>query len=414
MMWKPIHLLLILLTPAVATAHELCLTVPLEDGRLTVASVECILEQNLSIPAAVFEPVPSFGVSVDLHGFDGWMLVRALNSALAPGLRLQIVNDDLAIFVDPSKLPNDWNQSCDAIRKFTQVAAPLASARQRRRLGLHLPQVVDPNSTLVILVHGLDGDSTCCTDLANLLHSNGFQTATLAYPAEQPLEESSKFFADNMLALHDVFPNLRIELVTESMGGLIARQYVEGPSYAGGVDHFILIAPPNDGSHWTWGDWIMKLAVNASEWKNDPDWSPAWMITEGLCQAASDLHPNSEFLARLNELPRRQNVKYTIIAGDRPIYYRYEATMLGWAGECLTPTASRYALIGPLARAIERGQQNLLTREAQSDGPVNLTSAQLTGVTDFQTLRADHIALYESVDGQPPAAYSIILDRLKN
>jgi hypothetical protein len=403
-MWKSIHLLLILLTPAVATARELCLTIPLQDGRIT----------DLSIPPAVFKTVPSFGLSVDLNGLDGCMFVRALNSALTPGLRLDVVNDDLAIFVDPSKLPKDWNQSCDAIRKFTQVAAPLASERQQRRLGLHLPQVVDPDSTLVILVHGLDGDSTCCTDLANLLQSNGFQTATFAYPAEQPLEESSEFFAHNMLALHDVFPNLRIELVTESMGGLVARQYVEGASYAGGVDHFILIAPPNEGSHWTWGAWIMKLAVNASEWKNDPDWSPAWMITEGLCQAASDLRPNSAFLATLNQLPRRQSVKYTIIAGDRPVYYRYESTMLGWAGDCLTPTASRYWVVGPLARAIHRGQQYLLSEQGQSDGPVNLNSTQLNGVTDFMALHADHVALYESVDGQPPAAYSVILNRLKN
>jgi hypothetical protein len=36
----------------------------------------------------------------------------------------------------------------------------------------------------------------------------------------------------------------------------------------------------------------------------------------------------------------------------------------------------------------------------------------LAGVTDFQTVTADHRALYESIDDQTPAAWPVIRDRL--
>jgi len=403
---------LCLCLPTAAFAARWDVSVPLQDGRLDIIELRDTLQSALHLSPAAVENLPEFGLTVDLRGASGWLLMRAVNDGLGNAFHLSATNDALNISIDPEKLPRGWQQSCDALNRFTQTATPDATARQIRRFGLHLPQTVDSHAPLVILIHGLDGDCASCADLASLLQRKGYQTATFAYPAERPLEENAELLARHMRALREQFPDVRVDLVTESMGGLIARRYVEGPDYAGGVDRFILIAPPNAGSSWIGAGFILKLIANAGAWKNDPDWSPAWMITEGICQESQDLHPKSDFLQNLNAHPRRPDVRYTIIAGDRPAAYRYEANLLAIPGEFMDGAASQYWGVRQALAAIANQQQRLLSRSGADDGPVTLRSARLAGVADFVAVPADHLALFESVNGQPPAAWPVIEDRL--
>lgn len=400
--------------PGLCLAAEVDVSIPLQDGRLGIIQLRYTLESELHLPETIVDELPRADITVDLRGVNGWMLARAVNGALGDGFHLAVDDDALRISVDPEKLPANWDQTCDALERFTRIAAPEATARQARRFGLHLPKVVDANRPIVVLIHGLDGDCSSCDDLAGLIRGDGFQTATFAYPTERPLAENAELFGRHMSALHDEFPNLRIDLVTESMGGLIARRYVEGADYAGGVDRFILIAPPNEGSNWIGAGWILKLIVNAASWKNDPQWSPAWMITEGICREARDLYPQSDFLIGLNSQPRRSDVRYTIIAGDRPAGYRYEADLLAIAGAALDGQFPQWGGIRQVSHAIESERLQLLSQTGTNDGPVTLGSAGLAGVADFVAVPADHIALFKTVDGEPPAAWPVIHNRLTN
>ena len=45
---------------------------------------------------------------------------------------------------------------------------------------------------------------------------------------------------------------------------------------------------------------------------------------------------------------------------------------------------------------------------------MSLQSARLAGVDDFVAINADHLSLYETINGQPPAAWPIIEARLRN
>lgn len=406
--------LIALFVPGVCLAAEVDVSIPLQDGRLGIVQLRQALESELHIPKSALDGLPDVDVAIDIRGLSGLLFVRAVNGALGDGFHLAVDDDALHISIDPGKLPGNWDQSCDALNKFTRIAAPEATARQTRRFGLHLPGIVDSKTPMVVLIHGLDGDGGSCGDLAELLHGDGFQTATFVYPTERPIAENVALFTRHISALHEEFPDLRIDLVSESMGGLIARRYVEGPEYAGGVDHFILIAPPNEGSSWIRAGWILKLIVNAASWKSDSEWSPAWMITEGLCQEARDLRPQSDFLVALNSKPRRSEVRYTIIAGDRPAAYRYEAKILAIPEAAIGGQVSQWWGFRQVERAIQSERQRLLSRTGESDGPVTLGSASLAGVADFVAVPADHIALFESVDGQPPAAWPIIHNRLTN
>lgn len=407
-------LLIVLLAPGLGVGAEVQLAVPLQDGRFSIVDLRNVLRSDLQVPKAIVEQLPDLDFSIDVGGVGGWMMVRALNEALGNGFHLAVDDNTLRISVDTAKLPAGWDQSCEALDRFTRIAAPDATARQARRFGLHLPITIDSKKPMVVLVHGLDGDGDSCRDLAGLLGQEGFQTATFVYPSERPLDENAALLARHMLALREDFPELRIDLVTESMGGLIARKYVEGADYAGGVDRFILIAPPNEGSAWIGSGWILKLIVNAGSWMHDSGWSPSWMVTEGICQESGDLRPESDFLSALNAQPRRSGVRYTVIAGDRPAVYRYEAGLLAIPIAVLDGSISRVWGFRQMEGAMRSERQSLLKRTGESDGPVALDSAKLAGVADFVALHADHIALFKSIDGNPPAAWPVIQNRLAN
>src|SRR5258708_18906582 len=99
------------------------------------------------------------------------------------------------------------------------------------------------------------------------------------------------------------------------MGGLVGRGYIEDAGYAGGIDRLILVGTPNAGSKWTSYRLLLETKEQYMEWKHDPQWSWTWAITDGLGEAGDDLTPHSKFLEHLNTLPRRDGVRYTIIAG---------------------------------------------------------------------------------------------------
>ena len=109
-----------------------------------------------------------------------------------------------------------------------------------------------------------------------------------------------KLFAKHLAAVRETFPKLTVDVIGYSMGGLVARGYVEGDGYAGGVDRLILIATPNHGSHWAGLAVLAKARMSAAEALGPGEWHPTWLITGGLCEAGRDLTPGSKFLADLN------------------------------------------------------------------------------------------------------------------
>lgn len=132
------------------------------------------------------------------------------------------------------------------------------------------------------------------------------------------------------------------------------------------------------------------------------------MITDGLGEATADMTPGSNFLRRLNRLPRRAGVQYTIIAGD-------ENPFIGIAGELAGDAArdipEKSAVAIPAARPVRCGEQ-LAADTSPRDGPVSLKSAKLAGVTDFVVVHADHIGLAQGDGRNPPAALGVIESRL--
>ena len=339
-------------------------------------------------------------------------LLQALNRALGDGCSVSLKHDGLVVRVDPGKLPRNCQQLSRAVRDFASAAAPEATAAQAASYGLALPQPFDERRPLVVLVHGLDCDRANWRGIRERLADDGYQPAFFTYPSDQPISESAALLGRELRAFRGAHPRTPVTLLAHSMGGLVSRAYVEGDEYAGGVERLIMIAPPNRGSNWAW----YRVALEAEEhyhlWRHEKDWTPSWMITDGLGEAGRDLRPGSKFLRELNARPRREGVKYTIIAGSQHPARRMTADCLDATSRLVPRRASGWWGLRHCKDGLENGADKLRAKRSRGDGPVKLDSARLDGVDDFVVVHADHASLYLPNGNLPPAAWEAIRDRL--
>ena len=396
---------LLFAAPARAVTHEV--RIPLHDGRLEVADLTAAMCRDVHLPALHLH-----AGAIDLNGWRGSLAIEGINAALGDGCSIHLSDDGLILSVDPEKLPRTIDADKRALRTFVATETPTATAAQARRWGLMLPTHVNVSQPLVILTHGLDTGLDILRPMGDLLEERGFQVAYFVYPNDQGLEDSSHFLAGQMASLREKFPGIRADIVAHSMGGLVARSYVEGSDYGGEVDHLILVGTPNEGSKWTRLHLVLKAQEEIQEWRFDPDWHASWMITDGLGEAARDLKPHSKFLASLNELSRRPAVQYTIIAGSQHAVARVGANWTKSLADAIPERAAHWWGIRSARRALDRKAEKLRSSSSKSDGPVSLQSAKLAGVSDFVVLHADHCALFYPLDGNPPVALDTIVDRL--
>jgi pimeloyl-ACP methyl ester carboxylesterase len=392
-----------------AQAASMEARVHLHDGKLATADLSRVLLDNFHLKGFELD-----AGNIDMSGIGGWTFVRSLNAALGDGCRVRVDDDALVLSVDPQKLPHKIDSIKKSIRVFTATAAPKATADQKRFYGLLLPNHVDEQRPMVVLVHGLDCNRSNWYPMAELLTGEGFQVSYFTYPSDGPLEESSHMLAFEMKQVRERFPNVPLHIIAHSMGGLVARDYVEGDDYAGGVGHLILVGTPNLGTRWASYRILLEGQEHWSLWRHQKDWRPSWMITDGLGEAGRDLKPTSAYLKQLNDRPRREGVSYTVIAGSQHPIYAMSADALDKSEKLIPRRAENWWGFRQTDRALTRAAEKMRHKTGTSDGPVSVSSTRLAGVDDEVVLPADHAALYYPVDGNKPAAWEIIRDRLKH
>lgn len=403
--WIPLVTLTVFASTLLADPMEA--RVRLRDGRLETADVSSALLSGFGFKGVEFDCG-----SVEMKKLEGTTFVRALNTALGAGCNVRVTNEALVLSVDPQKLPHNLSDTKLAVRTFTAVAAPEATAAQRRFYGMLLPQHVDPEGRMVVLVHGLDCNRTNWYPMADLLIGEGYQIAYFTYPSDGPLEESAAMLSREMTDLRGRYPSLSIDMIAHSMGGLVARRYVEGDDYAGGVNHLILLGTPNLGSNWAAYRIALEFEEHWQLYRHEKGWSPTWMITDGLGEAGRDLKPTSRFLKELNARPRRAGVAYTIVAGAQHPVYTMTGNTLDACANLIPKRAGKWWGFRHTESAFRKGARNMHLKTGDSDGPVNVSSTQLEGVDDYLCLPVDHVALYYPVNDQKPAAWDVIRDRL--
>lgn len=412
-MWKWIACLVLPLlalaaAPAPVQAAPREARIALHEGKLRTADLFAALSRELNLP----ECSMSCG-DIDLRALGGSTWVTAVNESLGGGCRIEATGDALILHIDTEKLPDDISSAKRAARVFTAVAAPDATARQQKYYGLWTPAHIDTSRPLVVLVHGLDCDRLNWEPLIKLLEGEDRQVAMFTYPSDQPIADSARQLGEKLADLRLRMTGLRYDLLCHSMGGLVAREYVEGEGYRGGVERLVMLGTPNTGSSWATYRIALELEEHYHLWRHEPDWSLSWMITDGLGEAGADLKPGSDFLKGLNARGRREGVKYTIIAGNQHPARRITANCLDDTAGWIPRRAAKWWGFRHTKNKLE-GVAGRMRQRGESDGPVSVESCRLTGVDDFVIVAADHVALYyPRGEGQPPAAWDTIRGRLR-
>ena len=148
-------------------------------------------------------------------------------------------------------------------------------------------------------------------------------------------------------------------------------------------------------------------------WRTDPNWKPVWMITDGLGEAGRDLKPESAFLKKLNARPRREGVRYTVVAGNR---HAATSTCADW-WECSAHTlfpgrvGTWWGFRHCREKMLDAAREKRLEL-GDSDGPVTVESARLAGVSDVVIVPADHSTLCMKIGAEGPVAWDAIRERL--
>ncbi|HYE18297.1 MAG TPA: alpha/beta fold hydrolase [Tepidisphaeraceae bacterium] len=287
-----------------------------------------------------------------------------------------------------------------------------AKVDQRKTWGIKYDgdvRTLDTTRLLTVLIHGLDSDNGLWFAMAGLLKTEGQQVAFFSYPNDGAVAASAAMLADDLTALRKSHPGLRVNVIGHSMGSLVARAYIEGDRYAGEIDRFVAIAPPNAGSCWVRGRFALEWHEHYKLWRDNKNWSPVWMFTDGTGQAADDVKPGSKFLTDLNARPRRDGVRYTIVLGTQHACSRMTANATASIGACLSESVwgVRNARSG-----LAKVETHYRHKSGDGDGVVTLESGRLAGVTDVVLVPADHNALAMSIRGAAPAAWPAVRERI--
>ncbi|MFK8113178.1 MAG: alpha/beta fold hydrolase [Rubripirellula sp.] len=243
-----------------------------------------------------------------------------------PGLGLNV-----ARFVPHDKLDSDparLDERCVATPTGEVRYAPIGFAN------------LDQARKALLLVHGFQSDSVWMMDQLRQL-SGGRYDSVLTFDYETyntGIGENAKLLADALksagLKADDA---LQVDVVSHSMGALVARGMIEMEGGHELVDRCLMLGPPNQGTELAKG---MKLAMWASTLLVGGTLTAPWLARtlasalKGVVKdgnALRDLCPESEFLQKLNANDGRPIVPYDIVAGEQRISPDANAGYLGKA-----------------------------------------------------------------------------------
>jgi triacylglycerol lipase len=142
--------------------------------------------------------------------------------------------------------------------------------------------------TPVILLHGLFQNRSCLLLLQRRLRAAGYdRVVSLNTPAWWELERLVDEVAGSVARLRHATGSDRVHLVGHSMGGILARCYLQQPESAGTVAACVTLGTPHQGTR------LAPLAIS---------------------RHGRSLGPASPLLARLNRSPLPAGVHFTAIA----------------------------------------------------------------------------------------------------
>lgn len=190
-------------------------------------------------------------------------------------------------------------------------------------------------------------------DLFESLEANGYTKNKNLFEFPYDWENSNKISAIELKTKIDSITSdtkiSKVDLIAHSMGGLMARQYIEGDNYGNNVDNLITLGTPHHGSpkaylkweagegFFSWKDRLakhhFKMEASHSGYSNIfsyiqerilsvkellPDYDYLFDVAQNSLRSYSDNYPINTFLEDLNSgtnLEKLKSVNFTNIVG---------------------------------------------------------------------------------------------------
>jgi len=341
---------------------------------------------------------PAGVVTLPVGGLAGKLVRKMLADSLGDDTSVSVEARGLVVTVAPALLEpgrrEEWSRRVRDLSARTE-----AEAHRRLKYGLHALKSYrpnDPSRPTVCLVHGVNSSSGGFVHMIPPLEEAGFGVVVYDYPYNRDLTESCRKFARDWASFRRETGETRSwALVGHSMGCLVARDYVEGPAYAGDVSSLSLIAPVNQGSHLAQTQTLLQLVKGLRAVNGRRSSDALTHLGDGLGRAADDLVPGSPFLKTLNGRPRRAEVPYHILAGDAGVI---SAATRQQVEERAEAARRQPGLLGGILRVATGGGDALSDRldevtDGTGDGCVSVARTKLPGVSSHVVIHANHAEL---------------------
>lgn len=351
-------------------------------------------------------PDGAVGGTLQVSGITGVAVLLGVNLLLGPlGVSASIGDSEFRLAVDDDKLRQHVDDLEAALRT-------LFGADPTPTYALERVEGSDPKGPPVVLVHGLDSGPERMMGAARAIAAAGYDTWMLHYPDDGRIVTSAKELGRLLRELH-AERKKRISLVSVSMGGVVARTYLEtDPDYSGEVARFIACCPPFGGSPMARYHVLAEITETLGDLVAKG--FDGFFIFDGLGQGAADLLPKSALMRRLAKTRRKRGVRYAILAGRGSI-----VPLAGFvAAESVLDALRQQAepsdkLTLDLLREVVTTAKDV--SGTRGDGAVTLKSQELRGVKDRVILDHHHLEFLAG-DGADPAepipALAEVLKRL--
>ena len=385
---------LVVAPPAAGAGGPLRVSVPLVEGGDEVDLSELV--DRLAKATGLDLARPPGDVTLPVVGLAGNLSRTLLVKSLGAEVVVSVVGRSLVAEIPAELLAPE--RRADWERRVRGLAASAErEAKRRQGYGLHALKSYrpnDPNRPTVCLVHGVNSSSGGFVHMVPPLEAAGFGVVVYDYPFNRSLEASSARFSRDWAGFRkQTGDTSKWAVVGHSMGCLLARDYVEGPSYGGDVSDLILIAPVNQGSHLARTQTLLQLANSLRAVNGRRSQEAIAHLGDGLGEAALDMTPGSTYLKALNARPRRAGVNYHTLAGDvGVISASTRRAVEGQVGAALKQGGVFGGVVRAAAGSDLSDRLDELT-DGDGDGCVSLAGTRLDGAPDPVVIHANHAEL---------------------
>ena len=405
---------------------------PLADGKLEVRDLLISLCEAVGIDSA--DRFSEVNWTLNVKSTLGKVQLGALERVTNGAISATVQNDRVLVRLDRKVVAATGDQVIRSIERW--VGGQVNWQTEPPRFGMTLVTTDDPRAPLdrlgesatrvVVLVHGLDDPGWMWRNLSPRLLEAEHVVVRFEYPNDQPIADSTDFFAEELLKLRSRGVE-RIDIVAHSMGGLVARDVLTRRAYYNGdgsggdqfpaIDRFIMLGTPNHGSKMVWLRGLAEVREQVYRWiKGSGSFNGA--REDGRGEAGRDLRPESDFLRRLNARLHPEHTTYTIVAGRvSPLSVKEIESLTTRMKQLAQSDAAPQWLSEWAALADTASASSMLeaTISGLGDGVVTIESAKLEGVDDFVVVEGNHISMIANLSrssGRRPPAIELILDRL--